>query len=107
MIIASHPIVCHQRKETDTLLIATSCWVAVESDEVSIQLPFLQTKQPQALLSLLITHVGQPLHQPCSSSLCTAELLSTSTRVGPSAYNHHQCHLSEAKAPRSTEFPSL
>lgn len=107
MIIASHPIACHQRKETDTLLIATSCWVAVETDEVSIQLPFLQTKQPQALLSLLITHVGQPLHQPCSSSLFTAELISTPASGGPSAYNHHQCHMSEVKAPRSTEFPSL
>lgn len=105
MIIALHPIACHHRKETNALLTATSCWAAVGSNEVSLHLPFFQTKQPQALLSLLVTRVVQPLHQPHFSSLCTPELLSTPARGDPSAYNYHQCRLSEAEAPRSTEFP--
>jgi len=51
--VSSHPITCHLRKETDTLLSTTSFQVVVESSEVSCQPTLLQTKQPQFYLQLL------------------------------------------------------
>lgn len=44
--VASRLIACHLREETDTLT-AAFFQVVVESNEVSLQPPFLQTQQPQ------------------------------------------------------------
>ncbi|KAK4815671.1 hypothetical protein QYF61_005417 [Mycteria americana] len=55
--ISSHPMACYLGKETDSHLSTTSFQVAVESDKVSPQPPFLQAKQlhfPQPLLIRLV-----------------------------------------------------
>jgi len=49
--IASCPITCCLREETDSHLPTTSFQVAAESANVSPEPPFLQTKQLQFLLS--------------------------------------------------------
>ena len=53
--ISSHPNTCHLRKETSILLAITSFHIVVESNQVSSQPLFLQTKQPQLPQLLLIT----------------------------------------------------
>ena len=45
--ISSRPTACYLGEETNTHLAKTSFQVAVESDKVSSQPPFLQSKQPQ------------------------------------------------------------
>ena len=45
--ISSHPITCYLTEETSTHLATTPLQVVAESDKVSPQPPFLQTKQPQ------------------------------------------------------------
>lgn len=65
-------IACHLRKETNALLTATSFPVAVETIEVSPQLPLLQPQFPQLLL---ISLVFLSLHQLLCSSLPTLEQL--------------------------------
>ncbi|KAK4816001.1 hypothetical protein QYF61_010869 [Mycteria americana] len=52
--ISSHPITSYLGKETDPHLSTTSFQVAVESNKVSPQPPFLQVKQPQFPQPLLI-----------------------------------------------------
>ncbi|KAK4830836.1 hypothetical protein QYF61_013765 [Mycteria americana] len=69
----------------------------VESDEVSPQPPFLQTKQPQFPQPLLIRLVLQTLHQLCCPSLDTLQPLNVSLVVrGPKLntafeVRPHQC----------------
>lgn len=48
-IISSHPVTCHLRNETNTLLAAASFQAVVERDEVSPQSPLLQTKNASSL----------------------------------------------------------
>jgi len=52
--IASRPITSHLGEETNICLTTTSFQVAVDSNKVSLQLPLLQTKQPQFPQLLLI-----------------------------------------------------
>ena len=55
--ISFHPITCYLGEETNTHLATTSFQVAVESDKVSPQPPFLQAEQsqlPQLLLTGLV-----------------------------------------------------
>ncbi|KAK4831914.1 hypothetical protein QYF61_020291 [Mycteria americana] len=61
--VSSHPITCYLGEETDPHLFTTSFQVVVESDKVSPQPPFLQTKPPQFPQPLLIRLVLQTLHQ--------------------------------------------
>jgi len=74
--IASRPIASYLGEETNTRLTTTSCQVAIESDKVSPQPPFLQTEQPQLPQSLLIRPVLQTLHQLLCSSLDMLQHLS-------------------------------
>ena len=52
--VSSCPITCYLGEETNTHLVTTSFQVAVESDKVSPEPPFLQTKQPQFPQPLLV-----------------------------------------------------
>ncbi|KAK4825284.1 LOW QUALITY PROTEIN: hypothetical protein QYF61_026129 [Mycteria americana] len=70
--VSSHPIVCYLGEETDPHLSTTSFQVAVESNKVSPQPPFLQAKQPQFPQLLLI---GLTFHQLHCSSLDTLQNL--------------------------------
>ena len=75
-VISSCLIACYLGEETDTHLATTSFQVVVESDKVSPEPPFLQTKQPQFPQLLLIRLVLQTLHQLLCPSLDTLQLLS-------------------------------
>jgi len=61
--ISPCPITCYLGKDTDIHLTPSSLQVVVESDKVSPQPPFLQTKQPRLPQLLLIRLVLQTLHQ--------------------------------------------
>jgi len=52
--ISSCPIACYLREKTDTNLTITSFQIAVESNKVSLEPPFLQAKLPQFPQMLLI-----------------------------------------------------
>ena len=52
--ISSHPVTSYLGEETKTHLTTASFQVAVESDKVSPQPPFLQDKQPWSPQPLLI-----------------------------------------------------
>ncbi|KAK4825734.1 hypothetical protein QYF61_002173 [Mycteria americana] len=96
--ISSHPVASYLGEETDTHLTTTSFQAVVESDEVSPQPPFLQTKQPQFPQPLLIRLVLQTLHelrcpslhtlQPLNVSLVysSAEYRGTITSLGPAGH---------------------
>ncbi|KAK4828379.1 hypothetical protein QYF61_026117, partial [Mycteria americana] len=73
--ISSHPITCYLGEETDPHLSTTSLQVAVESDKVSPQPPFLQAKQSQFPQPLLIRLLLQTLHQLRCPSLHTLQHL--------------------------------
>ncbi|KAK4828479.1 LOW QUALITY PROTEIN: hypothetical protein QYF61_026704 [Mycteria americana] len=64
--ISSCPITCYLGEQTDTHLTTTSFQVAVESNKVSPQPPFLQAKQPQfpqlLLIRLTLHQLRCPLH---------------------------------------------
>ena len=49
--ISPHPVSCRQWEETNPALAVSTFQILEESNEVSPQPPFLQTKQPQFLLS--------------------------------------------------------
>ena len=55
--VSFHPITSYLIEETSTHLATPSFQVVVESDKVSPQPPFLQTKQPQFPQPLLISLV--------------------------------------------------
>ncbi|KAK4815148.1 hypothetical protein QYF61_017589 [Mycteria americana] len=82
--ISSRPITCYLGEETDPHLSTTSFQVAVESDEVSPQPPFLQAEQPQVPQPLPISLVLQTLPQLRCPSLDTLQPLNVSLGVrGP------------------------
>ncbi|KAK4826688.1 hypothetical protein QYF61_010697 [Mycteria americana] len=97
--ISSCPITSCLGEETDTYLSTTSFQVAVESDEVSPQPPFLQTKQPQFPQPLLRRLMLQTLHQLRCPSLHTLQHLNVSLVVrGPKLntvfeVQPHQCRV--------------
>ncbi|KAK4829966.1 hypothetical protein QYF61_008097 [Mycteria americana] len=97
--ISSRPITCYLGEETDPHLSTTSFQVAVESDKVSPQPPFLQAKQPQFPQPLLIRLVLQTLHQLRCPSLDTLQHLNVSLVVGGPKLNTgfevrpHQCRV--------------
>ncbi|KAK4816506.1 hypothetical protein QYF61_017467 [Mycteria americana] len=97
--ISSHPVTCYLGEETDPHLSTTSFQVAVESDKVSPQPPFLQAKQPQFPQPLLIRLVLQTLHQLRCPSLDTLQHLNVSPVVrGPKLntvfeVRPHQCRV--------------
>ncbi|KAK4815740.1 hypothetical protein QYF61_006778 [Mycteria americana] len=97
--ISSHPITCDLGEETNPHLPTTSFQVVVESDKVSPQPPFLQTKQPQFPQPLLIRLVLQTLHQLRCPSLDTLQPLNVSLVVrGPKLntvfeVRPHQCRV--------------
>ncbi|KAK4831109.1 hypothetical protein QYF61_015412 [Mycteria americana] len=105
--ISSCPITCHLGEETDPHLSTTSFQVAVESEKVSPQPPFLQAKQPQFPQPLLISLVLQTLHQLCCPSLDTLQHLNVSLVAGGPKLNTrfevrpHQCRVQE-----QNHFPS-
>ncbi|KAK4825477.1 LOW QUALITY PROTEIN: hypothetical protein QYF61_027632 [Mycteria americana] len=82
-------------EETDPHLSTTSFQVVVETNKVSPQPPFLQTKQPQFPQPLLIRLVLQTLHQLRCPSLDTLQHLNVSLVVrspkpntGVEGYDH-------------------
>ncbi|KAK4818581.1 hypothetical protein QYF61_015381 [Mycteria americana] len=97
--ISSCPITCYLGEETDPHLSTTSFQVAVESEKVSPQPPFLQTKQPQFPQPLLIRLLLQTLHQLRCPSLDTLQHLNVSLVVGGPKLNTgfevwpHQCRV--------------
>ncbi|KAK4821921.1 hypothetical protein QYF61_004924 [Mycteria americana] len=97
--ISSRPITCYLGEETDPHLATTSFQVAVESDKVSPQPPFLQAEQPQLPQPLLIRLVLQTLHQLRCPSLDTLQPLNVSLVVrGPKLntgfeVRPHQCRV--------------
>ncbi|KAK4824198.1 hypothetical protein QYF61_012014 [Mycteria americana] len=88
--ISSCPVTCYIGEETDPHLSTTSFQVAVESDKVSPQPPFLQAKQSQLPQPLLIRLVLQTLHQlpPQCLSCSGGPKLNTVFEVRP-----HQCRV--------------
>ena len=56
-------------EETNPTLTVGTFQILEESNTVSPQPPFLQTKQPQFLQSFLVGHIVQALHRPCCPSL--------------------------------------
>ena len=71
--IPPHPITCHQREETNPTLAISTLQILEESNNVSPQPPFPQTKQPQFLQSLLVGHILQALQkffEPTPASPC-------------------------------------
>ncbi|KAK4825514.1 hypothetical protein QYF61_000027, partial [Mycteria americana] len=97
--ISSCPITCYLGEETNPHLSTTSFQVAVESDEVSPQPPFLQAKQPQLPQPLLIRLLLQTLHQLRCPSLDTLQPLNIPLVVGGPKLNTvfevkpHQCRV--------------
>ncbi|KAK4826053.1 hypothetical protein QYF61_004168 [Mycteria americana] len=97
--ISSCHMACYLQEETNTHLSTTSFQVVVESDKVSPQPPFLQTKQPQFPQPLLISLVLQTLHQLRCPSLDTLQHLNVSLVVrGPKLntvfeVRPHQCQV--------------
>ncbi|KAK4828081.1 hypothetical protein QYF61_023141 [Mycteria americana] len=97
--ISSCPITCYLGEETDPHLSTTSCQVAVESDEVSPQPPFLQAKQSQLPQPRLIRLLLQTLHQLRCPSLYTLQYLNIPLVVGGPKLNTvfevwpHQCRV--------------
>ncbi|GAB0186314.1 hypothetical protein GRJ2_001096700 [Grus japonensis] len=97
--ISSHPITCYLGEETNTHLATTSFQVAVETNKVAPQPPFLQAKQPQFPQPLLIRLVLQTLHQLCCPSLDTLQHLNVFLVVrGPKLntvleVRPHQCRV--------------
>ncbi|KAK4832039.1 hypothetical protein QYF61_020554 [Mycteria americana] len=96
---SSCPMACYLGEETNTHLTTTSFQVAVESDKVSPQPPFLQAKQPQLPQPLLTRLVLQTLHQLRCSSLDMLQHLNVSLVVrGPKLNTGfevwpHQCQV--------------
>ncbi|KAK4818960.1 hypothetical protein QYF61_022627, partial [Mycteria americana] len=97
--ISSCPITSYLGEETDPHLSTTSFQVAVESDKVSPQPPFLQAKQPQFPQPLLIRLLLQTLHQLGCPSLDTLQHLNIFLVVGGPKVNTgfevwpHQCRV--------------
>ncbi|KAK4817943.1 hypothetical protein QYF61_003373 [Mycteria americana] len=97
--ISSCPITCYLGEETDPHLSTTSFQVAVDSNKVSPQPPFLQAKQPQLPQLLLIRLVLQTLHQLRCPSLDMLQPLNVSLVVGGPKLNTvfevrpHQCRV--------------
>ncbi|KAK4828375.1 hypothetical protein QYF61_026113 [Mycteria americana] len=97
--ISSCPITCYLGEETNPHLSTTSFQVAVESDKVSPQPPFLQAKQSQLPQPLLIRLLLQTLHQLRRPSLDTLQHLNVSLVVGGPKLNTvfevrpHQCRV--------------
>ncbi|KAM9656645.1 uncharacterized protein ACIBXB_008917 isoform 1-T1 [Morphnus guianensis] len=97
--ISSCPISRHLTEETSNHLTTTSFQVVVESDKVSPQPPFLQTKQPQFPQPLLIRLVLQAPHQLGGPSLDTLQQLKVFPVVrGPKLntvleVQPHQCQI--------------
>ncbi|KAK4827068.1 hypothetical protein QYF61_013709 [Mycteria americana] len=97
--ISSCPITCYLGEETDPHLSTTSFQVAVESDEVSPQPPFLQAKQSQLPQPLLIRLLLQTLHQLRCPSLYALQYLNIPLVVGGPKLNTvfevrpHQCQV--------------
>ncbi|KAK4815123.1 hypothetical protein QYF61_017398 [Mycteria americana] len=82
--ISSHPITCYLGEETNPHLSTTSFQAVIESDEVSPQPPFLQTKPPQFPQPLPISLVLQTLPQLRCPSLDSLQPLNVSLVVrGP------------------------
>ena len=73
--IASCPIASYLGEETNTFFTTTSFQVVVESNEVPLQPPLVQTKQPQFLQLLLIRLFLYTPRQPCCRSLDKLEQL--------------------------------
>ena len=67
--ISPLPVTFHQLEGTNPALAVSTFQILEESNKVSPQPPFPQTKQPQFLQSLLIGHILQALHKPCCPSL--------------------------------------
>ena len=74
--ISSRPITCYLGEETNPHLATTSFQAVVESNKVSPQPPFLQTKQLQFPQPLLIRPVLLTLHQLRCPSLDALQHLS-------------------------------
>jgi len=73
--IASRPVAGYWGAETSPRLTTPSLRVVVESDEVSPQLPLLQTEQPQLPQPLLMGFVLQTPPQPGCPALDTLQPL--------------------------------
>ncbi|KAK4814190.1 hypothetical protein QYF61_012427 [Mycteria americana] len=97
--ISSCPITCYLGEETDPHLSTTSFQVAVESNKVSPQPPFLQAKQSQLPQPLLIRLLLQTLHQLRCPSLDMLQHLNIPLVVGGPKLNTvfevrpHQCRV--------------
>ncbi|KAK4819568.1 LOW QUALITY PROTEIN: hypothetical protein QYF61_007079 [Mycteria americana] len=102
--ISSHPITFYLGKETDTHLATASFQVAVESDKVSPQPPFLQTNQPQFPQPLLIRLT---LHQLHCSSLDVFQHLSVFLVVrGPKLNTAFEVQPQQFRVQGDNHFPS-
>ncbi|KAK4808595.1 hypothetical protein QYF61_009898 [Mycteria americana] len=97
--ISSCPITCYLGEGTDPHLSTTSFQVAVESNKVSPQPPFLQAKQSQLPQPLLIRLLLHTLHQLRCPSLHTLQHLNIPLVVGGPKLNTvfevrpHQCRV--------------
>ncbi|KAK4815422.1 hypothetical protein QYF61_001410 [Mycteria americana] len=105
--ISSCPITCYLGEETDPHLSTPSFQVAVESNKVSPQPPFLQAKQPQFPQPLLIRLVLQTLHQLRCPSLDTLHHLNVSLVVrGPNLNTVFEVRPHHCRVQGHNHFPS-
>ncbi|KAK4825740.1 hypothetical protein QYF61_002179 [Mycteria americana] len=105
--ISSRPITCYLGEETDPHLSTTSFQAVVESDKVSPQPPFLQTKQPQFPQPILISLVLQTLHQLCCPSLDTLQPLNVSLVVrGPKLNTVFEVRPHQSRVQGHDHFPT-
>ncbi|KAK4825306.1 LOW QUALITY PROTEIN: hypothetical protein QYF61_026657 [Mycteria americana] len=103
--ISSCPLPCYLGEETDPHLSTASFQVAVESDKVSPQPPFLQAKQPQLPQPLLISLVLQTLPQLRCPSLDTLQPLNVSL-VGPKLNTAFEVRPPQCRVQGDNHFPS-
>ncbi|KAK4813748.1 LOW QUALITY PROTEIN: hypothetical protein QYF61_023684 [Mycteria americana] len=105
--ISSHPITSYLGEETDPHLSTPSFQVAVESDEVSPQPPFLQAQQPQFPQPLPIRLVLQTLHQLRCPSLDTLQPLNVSLGVrGPKLNTAFEVRPHQCRVQGDNHFPT-
>ncbi|KAK4816299.1 hypothetical protein QYF61_014597 [Mycteria americana] len=105
--ISSHPITSYLGEETNPHLSTPSFQVVVESNKVSPQPPFLQTKQPQFPQLLLIRLLLQTLHQLCCPSLDMLQHLNVSLVVrGPKLNTVFEVRPHQCRVQGDDHFPS-
>jgi len=114
--ISSRPVTCHQWEGTTPTLAVSTFQILEESNKVSPQPPFRQTKQPQFLQSTLVGHILQALHKPCCPSLTcsradytikwhqTAARETLSLNLGPGRYKAFNFTLEKNKVLLITQF---